>query len=307
MPSSISGLVTSITSRETAPKSIISFFPWKWTVQRDISFFSLGTLEIRKLSRTFHFSHLLLHIYRISETPTTVISKTQTLSMAISCAVLVDWKRLTVCTKKSCQPNLSWNHLFPAEKKGLSTPTILATCTLQKPQTLPWKQPETAGRSRRKTHHWGGEAEVPHQPCTRLGWECHSPPCHIVKSSESCQRFKNKVDLLLMEEILQQLIGSWKFIPWFMGFIHPRWCRISSINSMTLLCAMFSHALAEPSDGEVSTIVRHRAGHHVLDRLACLAWNMKPAVHLLPSPKKQGMVTWFRIIGPPKWIYQYQM
>jgi len=105
MPSSISGLVTSITSRETAPKSILSFFPWKWTVQRDISFFSLGTLEIRKLSRTFHFSHLLLHIYRISETPTTVISKTQTLSMAISCAVLVDWKRLPLHT--DCEPFFS--------------------------------------------------------------------------------------------------------------------------------------------------------------------------------------------------------
>ncbi len=32
-----------------------------------------------------------------------------------------------------------------------------------------------------------------------------------------------------MEEILHQLIGSLSH--YFQGFIHPRWCRISSINS----------------------------------------------------------------------------
>ena len=41
--------------------------------------------------------------------------------------------------------------------------------------------------------------------------------------------------LLLMEEILHQLIGSVSHD--FQGFIHPRWCRISSINSM---CIMYS-------------------------------------------------------------------
>ena len=35
--------------------------------------------------------------------------------------------------------------------------------------------------------------------------------------------------LLLMEEILHQLIGS--FPHYLQGVIHPRWCRISSINS----------------------------------------------------------------------------
>ena len=34
----------------------------------------------------------------------------------------------------------------------------------------------------------------------------------------------------MMEEILHQLIGS--FSHDLQGFIHPRWCRISSINSM---------------------------------------------------------------------------
>ena len=37
-------------------------------------------------------------------------------------------------------------------------------------------------------------------------------------------------ELLLMEEILHQLIGS--LSRYLQGFIHPRWCRISSINSM---------------------------------------------------------------------------
>ena len=36
--------------------------------------------------------------------------------------------------------------------------------------------------------------------------------------------------ILLMEEILHQLIGSLSY--YFQGFIHPRECRISSINSI---------------------------------------------------------------------------
>jgi len=40
------------------------------------------------------------------------------------------------------------------------------------------------------------------------------------------------IDLLLMEEILHQLIGSLSC--YLQGFVHPRWCRISSINSSTV-------------------------------------------------------------------------
>ena len=39
-----------------------------------------------------------------------------------------------------------------------------------------------------------------------------------------------KIQVLLMEEILHQLVCS--FSHCLQGFIHPRWCRISSINSM---------------------------------------------------------------------------
>ena len=35
--------------------------------------------------------------------------------------------------------------------------------------------------------------------------------------------------ILLMAEILHQLIGS--LAHYLQGFIHPRWCRISAINS----------------------------------------------------------------------------
>ena len=41
---------------------------------------------------------------------------------------------------------------------------------------------------------------------------------------------QNKEDILLMEEILHHLICSLSH--YLQGFIHPRWCRISSINSM---------------------------------------------------------------------------
>ena len=40
----------------------------------------------------------------------------------------------------------------------------------------------------------------------------------------------NRPNLLLMEELLHQLISTLSHH--LQGFIHPRWCRISSINSM---------------------------------------------------------------------------
>ena len=39
--------------------------------------------------------------------------------------------------------------------------------------------------------------------------------------------------LLLMEEILHQLIGSLSH--YLQSFVHPRWCKIPSINSSTLI------------------------------------------------------------------------
>ena len=44
--------------------------------------------------------------------------------------------------------------------------------------------------------------------------------------------YENHV-LLLMAEILHQLIGNLSH--YLQGFIHPRWCRISSINCITFI------------------------------------------------------------------------
>ena len=45
--------------------------------------------------------------------------------------------------------------------------------------------------------------------------------------------------ILLMEEILHQLIG--RLALFLRGFIHPRWCRNSSINSRNSLFVFFWH------------------------------------------------------------------
>ena len=47
-----------------------------------------------------------------------------------------------------------------------------------------------------------------------------------------------EVVILLMEEILHQLIGS--LSQYLQAFIHPRWCRISSINSTPPIAIEFS-------------------------------------------------------------------
>ena len=64
-----------------------------------------------------------------------------------------------------------------------------------------------------------------------IGYRCcegHFPQFKVLQAGE-IQDF-NKV-ILLMEEILHQSIGSLSH--YLQGFIHPRWCRISSINSLS--------------------------------------------------------------------------
>ena len=43
------------------------------------------------------------------------------------------------------------------------------------------------------------------------------------------RNYENHLVILLMEEILHQFIGSLSH--YLQGFLHPRWCRISSTNS----------------------------------------------------------------------------
>ena len=69
-------------------------------------------------------------------------------------------------------------------------------------------------------------------------WECHlaksgpGPRPHPSKSNPM-GFIEHSWQILLMEEILHQLIGSLSH--YLQGFIHPRWCRISSINSIAVL------------------------------------------------------------------------
>ena len=63
----------------------------------------------------------------------------------------------------------------------------------------------------------------------RRGWECS---CETVGLQMGVKRvcIILKYQLLLMAEILHQLIDSLSH--YLQGSIHPRWCRISAINSM---------------------------------------------------------------------------
>ena len=51
--------------------------------------------------------------------------------------------------------------------------------------------------------------------------------------------------ILLMDKLLHQLIGS--FSHYLQGFLHPRWCRILSINSISGMClfSLLGHDLFE--------------------------------------------------------------
>ena len=59
---------------------------------------------------------------------------------------------------------------------------------------------------------------------TTFGYQGIAPRIILVSKTKS-------QEVLLMAEILHQLIGSLSH--YSQAFIHPRWCRISSINSMT--------------------------------------------------------------------------
>ena len=125
--------------------------------------------------------------------------------MAISCAVLVDWKRLTVCTKKIANPTFLGS-IFSSGKKRAKYSDHLGHLHLAEATNLALETTRNSeGVSPEKNPQLGGEAEVPHQPCTRLGWECHSPPFF----------------LLLWREIH---LTSWGLVVYpiiSQGFIHP--------------------------------------------------------------------------------------
>ena len=83
-------------------------------------------------------------------------------------------------------------------------------------------------------------------PLSNVGWFLHYLET-IIKFYRGHYIINSNNALLLMEEILHQLIGS--LSQCLQGFIHPRWCKISSINSITMenasnltyLCILWSH------------------------------------------------------------------
>ena len=88
--------------------------------------------------------------------------------------------------------------------------------------------------------------------------------------------------MLLMEEILHQLIGSLSH--YLQGFIHPRWCRISSINSIFLVWWLKNQPIwkkYDPQNGFISSSSPNFAGWRYKNM-----WNEKPPPSLFHRTKK---------------------
>ena len=77
--------------------------------------------------------------------------------------------------------------------------------------------------------------------------------------------------LRLMEEILHQLIGT--LFHYLQGYVHPRWCRISSINSSKHLYIIYIYVLPEglwvqaDSEVRIDSLSQCRMIHVILDAL----------------------------------------
>ena len=64
-----------------------------------------------------------------------------------------------------------------------------------------------------------------------LRWILRSPS-RIFDTLKTINKYLNLAKLPLMQKIMHGLI--WQMFHYIQGFIHPRWCRISSINSIIL-------------------------------------------------------------------------
>ncbi len=94
--------------------------------------------------------------------------------------------------------------------------------------------------------------------------------------SKKNQRQK-KCEILLMEELLHQLICS--LTHYLQGFIHPRWCRISSINSIPMASTLMVYIQERQA--------KKQEKHHVhslclmsLVYLLLQLFNAKPGVYI---------------------------
>ena len=101
-------------------------------------------------------------------------------------------------------------------------------------------------------------------------------------------------DILLMEEILHQLIGSLSH--YLKGFAHSRWCRISSINSSTFNRICFGIA-PQCGVGEVVYTVALTVECRLTKRLSELASINGNAKHLRNSKSPQICIVWISPIN----------
>ena len=107
------------------------------------------------------------------------------------------------------------------------------------------------------------------------------PPKYLLKQNMFFGLFGEVVQILLMEEILHQLIGS--LFHCLQGFIHPRWCRISSINSIfTVLVFQRFWISCYDKPGCALHFAKHK------DMLAKPLFDLR----LLPSLRKMTNITW---------------
>ena len=89
--------------------------------------------------------------------------------------------------------------------------------------------------------------------------------------------------LLLMEEILHQLIGSLSHS--FQSFRHPRWCRISSINSSTGIRVALKTPFGS-QNSPVGAMKLQNAWPHdvaIISHDGCMSGRFTSIYHLLPK------------------------
>ena len=118
----------------------------------------------------------------------------------------------------------SWGDLEICQTKNVEKPGNSCHSALGTAAILPWPmslQSSLSLEELKYRHHW--KYPVNAEEYSLYGWisETHGY-AHNKKGSDT------GMPILLMGEILHQLIGTLSH--YLQGFIHPRWCRISSIN-----------------------------------------------------------------------------
>ena len=70
-----------------------------------------------------------------------------------------------------------------------------------------------------------------------------------------------------MKEILHQLIGSLSHC--LQGFLHPRWCKIPSTNSRTIILDILSYFMLFPLPAAMGSVWRAKVWHASCSNFTC--------------------------------------